>query len=673
MFSASKSGKVAAAALTPDPQFNYVTALLHGDGTNGAQNNTFLDSSTNAFTITRNGTPTQGSFSPYGTLWSNYFNGSTDYLTLGGQSTFAFGTNDFTIEGWYYFNTVTSEQEIFDFRPLSTQGAYPMAYVWTDSKLYYWVSSANQITSTITLSAGNWYHIAICRSGTSTKMFINGTQSGSTYTDTTSYLVGANRPAFGINAFQLNHVLNGYISNLRVVNGTAVYTSNFTVPTSPLTAITNTVLLTCQSNRFIDNSTNNYTVTLNGTPSIQRFNPFLPTYSQAYSTSVIGGSGYFNGSGDYLQAGTSASLALGSGDFTIEGFHYCTGYNGGAALYSTINTYPSSTGLLFYIETGGKYTIDVNGTILQPTNLATLNAWVHYAVVRSSNTITIYINGLSIGTVSSSTNYSDQYAVIGRTGAGSASNYFLGYLSNTRMVKGTAVYTSAFTPPTAPLTAITNTSLLLNMINGAIYDNAMMNDLITGGSAQISTSVKKYGTGSLSFNGSTDYLQSQTGQNFIFYTGNWTIECWFYITSSVNYQTIYSVSDDQSTGTNEISARFDGSNNMLFYVYANGSYVVNGGAGTSSALSLNTWYHHALVRNGTNISCYLNGVNTSSTTISSSITINGQTMNCIVGCNVPSTSRFFNGYIDDFRITKGYARYTSNFTPPTQALPNYGM
>ena len=82
MFAASKTGAVTAAP--SDPQFDYVTLLLNGDGTNGAQNNTFLDSSTNAFTITRNGNTTQGSFSPYGSLWSNYLNGA--YLRSGTRS-----------------------------------------------------------------------------------------------------------------------------------------------------------------------------------------------------------------------------------------------------------------------------------------------------------------------------------------------------------------------------------------------------------------------------------------------------------------------------------------------------------------------------------------------------------------------------------------------------------
>jgi hypothetical protein len=68
MFAASKTGSAAAT----DAQFKNVTMLLHGDGTNGAQNNTFVDSSTNNFTITRNGNTTQGTFTPYGANWGMY-------------------------------------------------------------------------------------------------------------------------------------------------------------------------------------------------------------------------------------------------------------------------------------------------------------------------------------------------------------------------------------------------------------------------------------------------------------------------------------------------------------------------------------------------------------------------------------------------------------------------
>ena len=666
MFSASKSGKVAA-GLAYDPQFNYVTTLLHGDGTNGAQNNTFLDSSTNAFTVTRNGTPTQGSFSPYGSLWSNYFNAAPSSLQAPSGASIS-GTGDFTAECWIFPTVVPSTYSVIACS--DTSGGLTMFGINANGTIFMGRSLINvEATTSNSLSYNTWNHIALTRSSGTLKLFINGVQ-GFSGSITTNYNAGVVR--FGTDGGGTSLPYNGYISNFRIIPNSAFYTSNFTPPTAPLTAISGTSLLTCQSNRFIDNSTNAYAITPSGTPSIQRFNPFLPTSSQAYSTSVYGGSGYLNGSSDYLTASSNSAFAFGAGAFTIEfwiyptdNFHYFA---------SPFTTGSSTSDFVLDVQTTG-LTLDVNNNaaILATSSIPlTLNSWNHVAVSRgaSGTTLYIFINGQIGASVTNSTSWTNT----GNVTIGKQAGYYVpGYITDLRVVKGTQVYSSAFTPPTSQLTAITNTSLLLSMQNAGIYDNAMGTDYITGGSAQISTSVKKYGTGSLSFNASTDYLQSQTGQNFIFYTGNWTIECWFYITSSVNYQTIYAVSDNQSTGTNEISARFDGSNNMLFYVYANGSYVVNGGSGTSSALSLNTWYHHALVRNGTNISCYLNGVNTSSTTISSSITINGQTMNCIVGSNVPSLLRFFNGYIDDFRITKGYARYTSNFTPPTQALPNYGM
>ena len=88
--------------VTPDPYFEYTTLLLPGNGTNGAQNNTFLDGSTNNFTITRNGNTTQGTFSPFSqTGWGNYFDGTNDYLTTPSNTAFTLGTGDFTIECWF--------------------------------------------------------------------------------------------------------------------------------------------------------------------------------------------------------------------------------------------------------------------------------------------------------------------------------------------------------------------------------------------------------------------------------------------------------------------------------------------------------------------------------------------------------------------------------------------
>jgi hypothetical protein len=133
-----------------DPYFNYVPLLLNGDGTNGAQNNTFLDSSSNNFTITRNGNTTQGSFSPYGSNWSNYFNGS-DYLTASANSAFAFNTGDFTMECWYYSGTIT-QQSLLDTRSTSNGNGVLMYTLNNNLRVY---SGGGDAAGTITISNKN--------------------------------------------------------------------------------------------------------------------------------------------------------------------------------------------------------------------------------------------------------------------------------------------------------------------------------------------------------------------------------------------------------------------------------------------------------------------------------------------------------------------------------------
>src|SRR6185503_4001981 len=128
---------------------------------------------------------------------------------------------------------------------------------------------------------------------------------------TDSSSIPASAVTIGAPTTHLNNFLNGYISNLRVVNGTAVYTAAFTPSTSPLTAITNTVLLTCQSNRFVDNSTSAATFTPSGTITVQRFNPFGDN-GTPYSPSPYGGSCWFDGSSGYLPASSGTSMAFGT-------------------------------------------------------------------------------------------------------------------------------------------------------------------------------------------------------------------------------------------------------------------------------------------------------------------------------------------------------------------------
>ena len=219
------------------------------------------------------------------------FNGSTQFLNYAAQSPFAFGTGDFTIELWAYpTGGLAATPSYIDFRG-SSSSSPAAAFYNNNGILSYFVAGSNVITASYsTLNA--WVHLAVCRIGTATKMYINGTQVGSTYTDTNNYVVGTGGPHIGQNGNSGGYY-TGYISNLRVVKGVGVYTGTFTPPTAPLTttqsagtniaAITGTqtsLLLNSVSGAYTaDSSTNSYapTTTISLVPTWNALSPFTVT------------------------------------------------------------------------------------------------------------------------------------------------------------------------------------------------------------------------------------------------------------------------------------------------------------------------------------------------------------------------------------------------------------
>jgi len=646
-----------ASGASVDPNFRNVTLLLHGDGSNGAQNNTFIDSSTNNFTITRNGNTTQGSFSPYGSRWSNYFDGSGDYLTISSGAAFGYATGDFTIEFWIYL-TGTQDQTIIS-NLTSASSTNPHIY-YSAGTIRYYTASADRITSG-SISLNQWYHVALTRASGSTKMFVNGVQAGSTYADSNNY--GTTAP-LGIATYWsggspvTTNTFTGYMSNVRIVKGTAVYTAAFTPPAAPLTAISGTSLLTCQSNRILDASTNNFAITRNGDVAVSPFSPYAPT--APYSAATNGGSVLFDGSSDYLVVASNSAFALGSGDFTLE----CWVYNRIVSDYIGYLGVWGGTGgsyILYREATAWKfYYSGPTGSPLSPSIPAVANTWTHLAVVRNGSTLTFYIDGVvgasaNIGTTAFSSSTSDFYIGANQANPSSGLN---GYMAGARLVKGSAVYTAAFTPPTAPPTAISGTSFLLQGTNAGIVDSSADNDLETVGNAQISTSVKKFGTGSMSFNGSTDWLVTPNKPEHNFGTGDFTIEAWAYPTGTNSQATIISNYNGPSSGWGLLL----GSTGPTF-----GWGDTNLLAG-SSALTQNAWNHVAITRSGTSLRMFLNGTQIASATNSTDFTSTGA---LFIGRLREATAGFYwQGYLDDVRLTKGVARYTANFTPPTAAFPD---
>jgi len=218
-------------------------------------------------------------------------------------------------------------------------------------------------------------------------------------------------------------------------------------------------------------------------------------------------------------------------------------------------------------------------------------------------------------------------------------------------------------------------SLLLhgNGPNGSTVftDNSPSPKTVTAvGNAQISTAQSKFGEASIAFDGTDDYLTvPNTGAPGDLGAGNFTVECWTYLLSRIN--TTPCIIGNYSTFAAGSFAIFAGnqsasSGNTRYQLALNGTGFPSINAGT---IVYDAWAHIAVVRNGSTITFYVDGTSIGSTT--NTANLSGTTGSLWIGTTGDSlTTGEINGYIDDLRITKGIARYTANFTPPTAPFPD---
>lgn len=158
------------------------------------------------------------------------------YISTPGSNDWALGTGDFTVEWFSYQTTLTQFQRIYtvdDYPSISTGVSIE------SGTFYYWAGDAMtpKYSSASASTANQWIHWAVVRQSGVTKVYRNGIQLDSQITDTNN--ITDNTKAFIVgntNTFATNAALVGYLTSFRLVKGLAVYTGNFTVPTSPLTA-----------------------------------------------------------------------------------------------------------------------------------------------------------------------------------------------------------------------------------------------------------------------------------------------------------------------------------------------------------------------------------------------------------------------------------------------------
>lgn len=423
------------------------------------------------------------------------------------------------------------------------------------------------------------------------------------------------------------------------------------------------------STSFPDSSLSNHSVTAVG-------NTQVTTSIYKFAT----GSCYQDGSGDYLYTGASQDFNFETQDFTIDlwvRFSSTTGFRTLYYQYSPDNyvvfTKRDTQKLHFYAVSGGSVTC----------NYIMTNAWAgittgvfyHLAVVRNGSNLAIYINGTAqtltttIAFSSVPMPYSSGNLIIGGDGS---TEYFVGYIDEYRVSKGIARWTSNFSVPTSAYSYDTNLpddgidsynklNLHCDGINGStsFLDSSLSNhNMSAGGDAQVNTSQKRFGTGSCYLDGN-DYLSTGDSSDWNFGTGDFTLELWARFLSTSGIRTFfyqYAVNDYwyfrlESDGKLRILGRTS-SSDICDYITTSAVPIVN-----------NLWYHLAVVRNGTNIYIFLNGVSLA-LTVNTAVSTNSfpdSSGDLIIGKSGSADTDYFYGYMDEVRISKGIARWTSGF------------
>lgn len=392
---------------------------------------------------------------------SALFDGTGDGLTVSAGG-FNVGTGDITLEAWVRHNAINDQQVYFDLRTSSNN--HFIFYMKSDNKLEVYDGSSTY-TSTVTMAANTWYHLALSRSGSSLKIYRDGTEviSGSNsrnLSDNSTIVVGSSLDP----TVNTTNSMNGWMDEVRISNS-ARYTANFTPSTTAFTNDTNTLLLlhcngTDASTTFTDDIGTNAiprtprTITVGG-------NAKISTAQTKFGTA----SALFDGTSDYLSVPGFSDLAFGTGNFTLEAWVRQSARSDAMNIFDTRNSGNTSGGFTLYMRADNYMELYWNTALVSSANpLPTVNTWYHVAVCRSGTSLKVFVDGTAVISVTDSQNHSAAGPfIIGQDFQLTATpgNSWNGYMDEVRF-SATARYTANFTAPSAAFTNDRNTLLLLH-------------------------------------------------------------------------------------------------------------------------------------------------------------------------------------------------------------------
>ena len=650
-----------------------------------------------------------GAFSPYRHGgYSAYFSGAAgDRLTVSNQASHWSDTGTATIEFWFHSTRTPSTDDgdglgaFWGDVQSVTAARFDIETSSNDLEFRSFSDAAGNGLETVTiksaLTPSTWYHLAAVKNGQVWKFYVDGVLEH-THTQSTTYDWGS----YASGNYH-NHVIGqtrnavsfqGYITDVRV-SSNEVYTSAFAPSTQRLTADSNTTFLYGGTSHMSDThsstASDNESITVGGEAGVR---PYTPYENLAYDVSLNGGSVYFDGGGsDQIGTTGNSSIWSDSGTNTIEFWFYnlrTPTFNGGTNELQDdgiclLWTYAIEIqcAARFGIETTSRDLefrswSNVGGSGLQTVTIESntaLNTWYHVAAVRNGQTWKFYVNGKLTTTHTQSTNYTWN-----STGSGNYDGFWIGKSVGGTGLKGflsdfwvsnTEKYTADFDVPTAPLSS-TNAHLHIKGSEASVIDKTQNSTVRLRGSALgASSPVKFSNTYSMYFPGVGSWMPlALATETKLSGTEDWTVEAWVNPTSRQSYSIVMSCGSSFALALGMVSGNFHVYNNT-----AGGFTDTDVNHGTYD-IPANQWTHLAATRVNGNWYCYVDGtLRYEKTGGSWQSHVMDETTQYSIGAlnyvwngtNYIGNERWF-GNIQDVRITKGLALYTSNFTPPTEPL-----
>ena len=447
------------AAWLPIPQ----QLLMHMDGTDAST--TFTDATGRHSTTAIGNAQLDTAQFKFGTA-SVLFDGTGDGLNVADTGDFDFGTGDFTIDLWIRLNSTASDQSIFDFNVSDPR--LLISFVTSTKEIqvafqtvWNFGSGANTIAN-----ANQWYHVAITRRDTTFYLFVDGALKNTNTPSSSDIQCGANLKV-GIHLDGSSTPFNGWMDEIRIIKGLAMWTGLFNVPTSPYGLVTGFsaptaayamnwtrdkyASLLCHFNgpdasTSINDATGKHQLTANGSAQIDT------------AQSVFGGaSAFFEGTTSNLSTSDALTdFAFGSGDFTIDFWLRPNAATHSGRCYAS-GLLTDADKPIIDIISGVMYFRFNSGTQITGTTVLASGTWYHIAVARSGNSTKLFVNGVQEGSTYSGTESFDVDSAnncprIGSNVTGSA-NFLNGWIDELRVIKGFAAWTGDFTPPVAPYRA----------------------------------------------------------------------------------------------------------------------------------------------------------------------------------------------------------------------------